>query len=208
MSFLDLRMQLWHTLVIERYFAAHQDIKNYAKTPNIDLGSRVLLCLQQLRSGEVQATAECLQLTSRREQVTQAKIDDLDVASLADEDVFDLQITVNDTVPVAVVQSTGDLASEFPSLLLLESSMRDDVIEHLSSVDELEEHVPVVIRSYDVAHTTYVGVVEQADDSSFSCSSNFLRVVGSFTVRGALVLVLRLSRHYFHGHLRHISECW
>ena len=207
MSLLDLRMQLWHTLIIERNFAAHQDIENDAETPDIDLWSGVLLRLQQLWSGEIQATTERLQLASGRKKIAQTKIDDLNVASLADKDVLDLQIMMNDAVPMAVVQRTGDLTGELAGLFLLETSVRDDVVEHLSSVYEFEEHVPMVICAHDIPHATNVGVVEQTDNSSFPCSSNFLGVVGSFAVGSALVVVLGLSRHYLHSHLRRVSAC-
>lgn len=119
MSLLNLCMQLRHALVIKRYLAADQDIENNAKTPNINLGPGVLLRLEQLRSGKIQTTTERLQLASRRKQIAQTEVDNLDVPSLTDKNVLNLQVAVDDAIPMAVVQRTSDLTSEFAGLLLL-----------------------------------------------------------------------------------------
>lgn len=42
------------------------------------------------------------------------------------------------TVPMAVVQSAGDLTAELACLLLLQLAMGYYVVEHLAAVDELE----------------------------------------------------------------------
>lgn len=90
MSLLDLGMQLRHALVIKGHFSANKHIEHDAETPNIDLRPSVLLCLQQLRCSEVQATAKRFQLVPWREEIAQSKVDDLDVASFADQNILDL----------------------------------------------------------------------------------------------------------------------
>lgn len=105
------------------------------------------------------------------------------------------------TVTVAVVESTGDLAGKLACLLFLEAAMRDDVVEHLAAIDKLEQHVPVVVGTDNVSHAADVGVVEQADNGSLSGGSDFFGVVGALAVSGALVLVLGLSRHYLDSDL-------
>jgi hypothetical protein len=201
MPLLDLCMQLRHALVVKRHFTTHQDIQDNAETPHVDLGPSVLLCLEQLWRSKVQTSAEGLQLAPRREQVAQTEIDNLDVARLADEDILNLQVAVDDAVAVAVVERTGNLAGELASLLLLETAMGDDVVEHLAAIHKLEQHVPVVVCPHDVFHAADVGVVEQADNGGFTGSPDFLGVVCSLAVGGALVLVCRLSGDDLDGHL-------
>lgn len=58
-------------------------------------------------------------MVPRVEHVAEAEIDDLDISSLADQDVLDLQVSMNDAVSMAVVQSARDLPAELPRLLLL-----------------------------------------------------------------------------------------
>jgi hypothetical protein len=123
MTLLDLGMQLWHALVIKRHFTAHQDIENDAETPNVDFRPCVLLGLQEFGCSKVQTSAEGLQLTSRGEQIAQPKVNNLDVTSLANQDILDLQVAVDNTVPVAVVERTGDLPGKLASLLFLETAM-------------------------------------------------------------------------------------
>lgn len=159
MSFLDLRVQLWHALIVERNFSANQNVKDYTKTPDIDLRTSVLLCLQKLRCRKVKTTTESLQLATGGEKVAEAKIDNFDIARLADEDIFNLQISVNNAVAVAIVESACDLASKLASLLLLQPSMRDDVIQHLATIDVFAKHVPVVVRPDDIAHPADVRMI-------------------------------------------------
>lgn len=81
---------------------------------------------------------------------------------------------MNDAVSVTVIKRTGNLAPEFPRLLLFQSAVGDNVIEHLASIDILEEHIPVVISTDDITHGTNIGVVEQRYDRSFARSPDFL----------------------------------
>ena len=159
-------MEGGHVLVVERHLSADQDEENHAETPHVHLGPRVGLRLEQLGSGKVEAAAIRLELPVlvRREEVAEAKVDDFDVARLADQDVLDLEVAVDDAVPVAVVDGARDLARKLAGLLLLELPVRDDVVEHLAAVDVFEEHVPVPSCPQVVPQAADVLVVEQADD--------------------------------------------
>lgn len=93
-------------------------------------------------------------------EVAQAKVNDLDVTGLADENVLNFEISVDNAVPVTVIQGTGDLTTEFPSLFLLELSVGNDIVQHLAAVDIFKQHVPVVVCSDDIAQTAYIRVIE------------------------------------------------
>ena len=77
-------------------------------------------------------------MSAGSKQVAQTEINDFNITSLADEDVLDLEIAVDDAIAMAVVESTGDLAAELASLLLLKFAVGDDVVEHLATVDIFE----------------------------------------------------------------------
>lgn len=62
-------------------------------------------------------------MTSRSKEIAQAKINDLDVTRLADQDILDLQISMDDAVSMAIVQGARNLSAELPGLLLLQPSM-------------------------------------------------------------------------------------
>lgn len=158
--------------------------------------------MQQLRRGKVQASAERLQVATRGKQVAQAKVNNLNIASLADENVLNLQVAVDDAVAVTVVESAGNLSTELAGLLLLKLAVGDDVVEHLAAIDKLEEHIPVVVCANYITQAANVGVVEEGDDGSFTGGANLFRLVGALFIGTALMVIVgRAARNYFAGDL-------
>lgn len=143
-------MQCRHALIIKGYPAADENVKDDAKTPDIHLRAGIGTSLEELGSREVETAAKCFEVPSRGEEIAESKVDDLDVAGLADEDVFDLQITMDYAVSMAIVESTGDLTAKLPRLLLLQLAMGYDVVQHLATIDELEEHVPMIVGPHHI----------------------------------------------------------
>lgn len=113
-------MERRHALVIKGDLATDKHVEHNAKTPDIDLGTGVGPGLQQFGGGKIETAAESLEMAMWGEEIAQTKVDDLDVASFTDQDVLDLEVSVDNAIPMAVVQGTGDLTTELPSLLLLE----------------------------------------------------------------------------------------
>lgn len=91
-SSLDLGVQGRHALVVEGYFAAYEDVKDDAEAPHVDLGSRVGFGVEQLGRGKVERPAKGAEVRRRRVEIRQTKVDDLDVARLGDENVFNLEV--------------------------------------------------------------------------------------------------------------------
>ena len=158
---LDLCVQLRHALIIEWYFAADQHVQYDAETPNIDFRSGVLTGLQQFWCCKIQASTESFEKRLWRKEIAEPKVDDLDITSLADQDILDLQITMYHRISVTVIQSTGDLATEFPCLFFLEPTMSNNIVEHLPTVDILEEHVPVIVGLLHIDHLANIRMVEK-----------------------------------------------
>jgi hypothetical protein len=183
-------MKSWHALVIKWHLAADQHVEHNAKAPNINLGPRVGSGLQQLGSSKIQATAEGLEVATWSKQVAQAKINDLDIARLADEYVLNLEVAVDDAISVAIVEGTCNLPTELAGLLLLQLSVRDDVVQHLAPVDKLEQHVPVVVGPDDVFQAADMRVVKECHDGSLSCSSNLLGLVCPLLVGSTVVAIV------------------
>lgn len=141
-------------------------------------------------------------MAARGKEIAQAKIDNLNIASLADENVFNLEVTVNDAVAVTVIEGASNLATELAGLLLLEFAVGNDVVEHLASIDKLEKHVPVVVCTNDIAQAADVGVVEEGDDGGFTGGANLLGLVGAlFIGTGLMIIVGRATRNNFAGDL-------
>lgn len=109
---------------------------------------------------------------------------------------------MNYAVAVAVVKGAGNLATKLARLLFLELAVRDDVVEHLTTVDVLKEHVPVIICAHDITQAADMWVVEKGDYGCFAGGSNLLGLIGAFFVGSALVTVFgRAARDNFAGNL-------
>lgn len=109
-----------------------------------------------------------------QECVAEAKIDDFDISGFADQYVFDLEISMYDIVSMTVIEGTGYLSTELARLLFLQSAVRNDVIEHLTTIDVFEEHIPVISRLYIVTHAADVRMIDQCNNGSFAGCSYFL----------------------------------
>lgn len=153
-------MERRHALIVKGYFSADKHIQHDTKTPHVDFGTGVGPGLQQLRRSKIKTSTESLEVTAWGKEIAQAKVNDFDVAGLADEYILNLEIPMNDAVSVTIVQSTGDLTTKLPSLLLLELPVGDDIVKHLTAIDIFKQHVPVVVCSDDIAQAANVRVVE------------------------------------------------
>jgi len=81
---------------------------------------------------------------------------------------------MHDAVTMTVVQRTGDLASEFSGLLLLQFAMRDDVVKHLTTIHVFKEHIPMVGSAHNIIHATDIWMIEKRYNSRFPRGTNFL----------------------------------
>lgn len=180
----DFLMESGHVLVVKRNLAAHQHKQNDAKAPYVNLGSGIRPCLQKLRRGKVQTAAVCLEfpILLWGEKVAETEIDNLDVASLADQDVLDLQVAMDNAVAVAIVDGAGYLAGELASLLLLELTVGNDVVQHLAAINVFEKHVPMPPCSQVIAEPANVLMVQKADDSRLTGVTVFPSGIGLFTL--------------------------
>lgn len=85
-------MQGRHALIVEGYFTADEHVKHNPETPDIDLGSRIHPGVQELRRGKVERSAKRREVVVRRIEIAQSKVNNLDIACLGDQDIFNLQI--------------------------------------------------------------------------------------------------------------------
>ena len=81
---------------------------------------------------------------------------------------------MDDVVLVAVLQRTPDLPRKLPGDPFTESSMGDDIIEHLPTRDVLEDHVVVMLVDDHLPHPTDVRVVEEHTERGFPNRTDFL----------------------------------
>lgn len=107
-------------------------------------------------------------------EVGETKVDYLDVARFRYEYVLDFEIAMDDAVTVQVVKGTANLASKLACDTFAQSTVADDVVQHLTAVDILEDHVVMMLMDNHLTHPTYVGVVEEHGEGSLTDRSDFL----------------------------------
>ena len=82
--------------------------------------------------------------------------------------------SMNDVIKVAILQCTPNLPGKLSRDTFAQSTVTDDVVQHLASVDILEHHVIVMLVDYHFSHAAYVGVIEKHGEGGFTKSANFL----------------------------------
>ena len=100
-------------------------------------------------------------MTRRIVHVGKAKIDNLDIPRLGNEDVLEAKMTVYDVVLMAVFERASDLPRELPCYAFSQAAVVDDVVQHLTAVDVFKNHVIVVLVDDHLSHAADVGVMEK-----------------------------------------------
>lgn len=167
-------MESGHTLIVERNLSTNEDIKDDAEAPYVDFWASVDFGVEEFRCCKVQRTTEGGEMGNRVIEVRETKVDYLDVSRFRYEYVLDFEITMDDVVAVQVVECTANLASKLACDAFAQSTVADDVVEHLTAVDVLKDHVVMMLMDNHLTHPTYVGVVEQHGEGSLTDSSDFL----------------------------------
>jgi hypothetical protein len=84
-----------------------------------------------------------------------------------------------DVVLMQVLQRRADLACKFAGDALAEAAVADDVVEHLSAVDILGDHVIMVGVDDHLAHAADVRVVEEHGERGLAVDADLLgRLLG------------------------------
>jgi len=84
---------------------------------------------------------------------------------------------MNDVVQMAILQSAPYLPRELPGDPFPQSTMADDVVEHLTTVNVFENHVVVVLVDNHFAHSADVGVIQEHGEGGLAEGSDFLGCV-------------------------------
>ena len=78
-------------------------------------------------------TTSCFQCLSWRVCIAQAKVNDLDIVLIVEEQILWLQISVADSAFMYVLYARDDLLKKFASFLFLESFSFHDILKQFTS---------------------------------------------------------------------------
>ena len=78
--------------------------------------------------------------------VCKAKVSDDDIAIAVEEEIFQLEIAMNNLLLMDIPDCRNKLGEEFAGIAFSEVSMREDVVEKLASRSIIENNANVFIR--------------------------------------------------------------
>jgi hypothetical protein len=75
---------------------------------------------------------------------------------------------VDDIIPMAIIQRTPDLPRKLPGNALSQPPMADDIIQHLPTIDVLEDHVVMMLVHDHLTHAADVGMMKEHRERCFA----------------------------------------
>jgi len=120
--------------------ALHDDEQDDARGEHVDLGAIVVLALLDLWSHVCHGTSVRLEIVDFSEG-GEAKICNLEVHVIINEDVFKFQVSVNNTLSMHVLEHIAHLVEEETATVLAHAAKGLAKIEEQTASDELEENI-------------------------------------------------------------------
>lgn len=81
---------------------------------------------------------------------------------------------MDDVIAVTIVECTANLTRKFACDTFAESTVADDVVEHLTATHVLEDHIIMMLMDDHFAHAADVWMVKKHGEGGFADGSDFL----------------------------------
>ncbi len=120
-------------VVLEWQTTTEHDIQNDPAAPDVNLGSRIERTSDDFRCSIVWTATAGLHEVAVLDLVRQAKVSNLHVEVVVEQNVFGFEITVDDLETMAAVDAGDHLLEESASLGLWHLALLDDVLEELAA---------------------------------------------------------------------------
>lgn len=147
-------------IVIEWQSSAQKGVEDDTERPDIDLFSRIPPAGKHLWRGIAGGAAKRVHETVALELARKAKVAKLDIAALVEENVFELEIAVNDALAVYVGDGEAELAKDSASFGLSEHLVLDQVVVELAASAYFADHPDVLLCGDDFVELHDVGMME------------------------------------------------
>lgn len=160
---LDFGQEGSHVLVIKGESAGEESIEDDTTAPNVSCVSLVFHTFDDLGTGVVRTTAAGFELEGGRCKGGHAPICDFDQGGAEGmyQDIFWLEVAVNDGKRVGIVETIDDLLEEREGVEGRETTAVNEEIEELAAFDVFEYKIELVLAFEDVVYAEYVGVVHE-----------------------------------------------
>jgi len=129
----DFREQRLNVLILEGKPSAKHHIEDYSATPNINLRSGVETPTNNFRGSVIGTSATRFEEVAVLHLTRETEVGNFDVQVVVKQDVFWLEIPVDDLEFVAIFDTGHDLLEEPTGNWLSHASVRDDVLEQFTA---------------------------------------------------------------------------
>ena len=102
---LDLGVERGHALVVKGHLATYEHVQDHSKAPYVDLRPGIYLGIEKFRRSKIKGATKRRQVGDGIVEIREAKIDNLNIASLRNEDVLDFEVCRGDQRSKARVKS-------------------------------------------------------------------------------------------------------
>jgi hypothetical protein len=144
----DFREQGLNVVILEGKPSTEHHVENDSATPNINLRSGVKTTANYFGCGVIRASATRFEEVAVLDLARETEVGNFDVEVVVEEDVFWLEIPVNNLEFVAVFDARHDLLEKPTSDLFIHAAVRDDVFEQFAA-GEFEDDDDVCGGGYD-----------------------------------------------------------
>ena len=98
-------MERGHALVVKGHLATYEHVQDHSKAPYVDLRPGIYLGIEKFRRSKIKGATKRRQVGDGIVEIREAKIDNLNIASLRNEDVLDFEVCRGDQRSKARVKS-------------------------------------------------------------------------------------------------------
>ena len=129
----DFCEQRLNILIFERKPSAKHHVEDDSATPNINLRTGVKATANNFRRSVIGASATRFEEVAVLDLTRETEVGNLDVQVVVEQNIFWLEIPVNNLELVAVFDAGHDLLEEPTGDWLSHASIRDDVLEQFTA---------------------------------------------------------------------------
>lgn len=150
-------------VVVKRQLSTQQSVQDDTQTPNINLFTRVFFSLEHLRRAITHRATPCLQVAGRALVLArEAKVDQLDVAVLVEQDVLQFQVAVDTRFRMDVRDGADQLCEDLLNLSFFHATMFEQVVIQLVASTPFQDQPYQRLGDYDFVKACNVRVEELA----------------------------------------------
>ena len=164
----DLLVKVGCVWVFEREVTAYHGEEDDTAAPYVDVGPEVALASYHLRSCIARGSACGFEGLSGLVGVGEAEINDLDVFLMIEKQILGLEISMNNTQLMKVLDASDYLMEEAASLRLLDSLALNDVVKELSSACVLHDQIELLRSLDDLVELDDVRMADELEDVDLS----------------------------------------